>query len=298
MSNVFSRWLRWHIYAGFLFAGYLAGNLWAQSSPTVFNTNGGWNWCQDERVIINNNKLIFGSVAEAGGTGGATRDGNVELTTYDLSTSALNVFVLHANLDSDDHAAPALMVRPDGKILAVYTQHNNDDYIRYRITTNAGDTSSWSPEQTYTAGAVVAYSNVYRLSSEGKTYDFYRGENYNPNVLISSNDGTSWTYGGRLIRVGSGSVRPYGKYISNNTDKIYFIYTDGHPRDVVTNLYAAYLQGGVIYNSSGVKIGDLNTTGTSGIAPSVGTKIFNADSTHRAWGSDLQLDSQGYPVAT
>ena len=155
MSKVFNTWLRWHIYAGFLFAWYLAGNLWAQSSPIVFNTNGGWNWCQDERVIINDNKLIFGSVAEAGGTGGATRDGNVELTTYDLSTSALNVFVLHANLDSDDHAAPAFMVRPDGKILAVYTRHNTgsikDNFIRYRITTNPGDTSSWDPELTYTA---------------------------------------------------------------------------------------------------------------------------------------------------
>ncbi len=94
MSKVFRRWLHWHIYAGFLFAWCLAGNLWAQSSPIVFNTNGGWCWYQDERAIINNNKLIIGSVADASGTGGGTRDGNVEVTTYDLSTSSLSRFVL------------------------------------------------------------------------------------------------------------------------------------------------------------------------------------------------------------
>ncbi len=99
-----------------------------------------------------------------------------------------------------------------------------------------------------------------------------------------------------MIRTAAGT-RPYAKYASNNTDKIWFTYTDGHPRDVVTNLYCAYLQNGIIYNSYGVQIGVLNTTGSSGIAPSAGTKIFNADSTHRAWCSDMQLDAQGYPVA-
>ena len=43
-----------------------------QTSPIVFNDNAGWCWYQDERVIINNNKLIIGSIADASGTGGAS----------------------------------------------------------------------------------------------------------------------------------------------------------------------------------------------------------------------------------
>ncbi len=303
MSKFFTRWLLLCICAGLLFASYLAGELFAQSSPIVFNTNAGWNWCQDERAIIYNNKFIFGSTADASGTDGATRDGDDEITTYDLSTSALSIFTLHDALDSDDHAPPALMVRPDGRILAVYCTHGHDGYVRYRITTNPGDTSSWSPESTFLANSAdgwgATYTNLYRLSSTGITYDFYRGEWYNPNVLVSTDDGSSWSNGGRLIRTSASGIRPYVKYITNNTDRVWFVYTDCHPRDGVTNLYAAYLQGGNIYDSYGTQIGVLNTTSSSGIAPSQGTVVFNAaaHNNNRAWTSDLQLDATGNPVA-
>lgn len=210
----------------------------------VFNDNGGWCWYQDERVIVYNNNLIIGSIADASGSGGAARDGDVEVASYDLAAQSLNRFTLHDALNSDDHAAPAFLVRPDGRILSMYAKHGGDVYARYRITASPGDTSAWQPEQVFTASAAVTYSNLFRLSSTGKTYNFYRGENYNPNVLISSDDGSSWTYAGRLIRIGTGSTRPYVKYASNNTDKIWFSYTDGHPRDVAdNNIYVAYLQG-------------------------------------------------------
>lgn len=263
----------------------------------TFNDNGGWCWYQDERVIVQNDKLIIGSIAEAAGIDGATRDGDAEVVTYDLSTASLSRFLLHNALNSDDHAAPAFMVRPDGRILAVYATHGGDVYARYRITTNPGDTGSWQSEQSYTAAAGVTYSNVYRLSSTGVTYDFYRGENYNPNVIVSSNDGSSWSYGGRLIRTGSGSTRPYVKYASNNIDKIWFTYTDGHPRDVAdNNIYVAYLQGTNIYNAYGMDIGNLSSS--EGIAPSAGTLVYDApaDGSQRGWTSDIHLDSNGYPV--
>jgi hypothetical protein len=267
----------------------------AENEIIIFNDNGGWCWYQDERAIINNNKLIIGSIADASGTGGGTRDGDAEVTTYDLTTLSLTRFLLRDALNSDDHAAPAFMVRPDGKILSVYCTHGGDSLVRYRITTNPGDTNSWAAEQTFNVNSNygATYSNLYRLSSTGITYDFYRGQDYNPNVLSSTDDGASWSIAGRLIRTGSG-VRPYAKYASNNTDKVWFTYTDGHPRDVVTNIYVAYLQGGNIYDAYGVYKGVLSPSG--GIAPSAGTKIFNADSTHRAWTSDMQLDAQGRPV--
>jgi hypothetical protein len=278
--------------------GFCCMGLSAMAGPLIiFNDNGGWCWYQDERVIVQNNKLIIGSVGNSAGTGGSARNGDIEVTTYDLLTFSLNRFLLRDALNSDDHAAPAFMVRPDGKILAMYATHGGDSYARYRITTNAGDTSSWQAEQSYTAAAGVTYSNVYRLSGTGITYDFYRGENYNPNVLVSSNDGSSWGYGGRLIRTGTGSTRPYVKYVSNNTDKIWFTYTDGHPRDVAdNNIYVAYLQGTNIYNAYGVDIGNLSSS--EGIAPSAGTMVYDApaDGSQRGWTSDIQLDSNGYPV--
>lgn len=270
----------------------------ATAGPMIlFNDNGGWCWYQDERVIVYNNKLIIGSIAEAAGTDGTARDGDAEVVTYDLSSQSLDRFLLRNALNSDDHAAPAFLVRPDGRILAMYATHGGDVYARYRMTTNPGDTSSWQTEQVYTAAAGVTYTNLFRLSSTGITYDFYRGENYNPNVLISSNDGSSWSYGGRLIRIGTGGTRPYVKYASNNVDKIWFTYTDGHPRDIGdNNIYVAYLQGTNIYNAYGVDIGNLSSA--EGIAPSAGTMVYDApsDGSQRGWTSDIQIDSNGYPV--
>jgi autotransporter-associated beta strand protein len=261
-----------------------AGAFGVQISPIVFSNNAGYCWYQEERAIICNNQLIFSSVPNSGDN---------DVVTYNLTSGATSTFVLHSALQYDDHDAAGLIVRPDGKIEAVFAKHGSDNYVRYRITTSAGDTSSWSAEQTFTVTSNygATYSNLYRLSSSGITYDFYRGYNYQPNVLTSTNDGSTWSDGGHLVVTAAGT-RPYAKYASNGTDKIWFTYTDGHPRDVVTNIYIAYLQGTSIYNSYGSLIGSIPT----GIAPSVGTKVYNADSTHRAWTSDIQLDSNGYPV--
>ena len=135
----------------------------------TFNDNGAWCWYQDERVIVHDNKLIMGSVANGSGTGGSSRNGNIEVVTYDLvSGGTPSLFVLHANLQADDHDLPGFLALPDGKILAMYTKHISDSYIRYRITTNPNDTSVWDAEKLLTRGAGTSYSNIFQLSGEGR----------------------------------------------------------------------------------------------------------------------------------
>ena len=101
-------------------------SVWSYAgSPIVFNDNGVWCWFQDERAIVHNNKLIVGSVSNGG---------NVEVVEYDITAGEPPVrTVLHANFQSDDHAAPAFLALPDNRILAVYATHGGDPYIRYRI---------------------------------------------------------------------------------------------------------------------------------------------------------------------
>jgi len=267
----------------------------AATSPTVFVDNGGWCWYQDERVVIDKNLLIIGSVAEAAGAGGAARDGDVQVTGYDLSTNtSLGTTVLHDSLNSDDHAAPAFLVRPDGRILTVYVAHNGTSKYS-RVSTAPGNLGAWQPEQIYTEAAGMCYSNVFRLNSEGTTYDFYRGVNKNPNFLVSSNDGTTWSYGGRLINWGSGGTGAtwcYVKYASNNSDEIHFLYTQGHPEFTITNIYHAYIKGGNVYRSDGTLIKGLYD---GGIVPSQGTLVFAGDAGHLPWTTDLHLDSAGRP---
>src|SRR5690606_4199032 len=80
-----------------------------------------------------------------------------------------------------------------------------------------------------------------------------RANNRSPNMLISSNMGDSWTYGGKLLSTSQnvGYVNGYLRYASNGIDRIDFIATEHHPRDFNNNIYHGYIQGGRMYRSDG-----------------------------------------------
>ena len=101
----------------------------------MFNDNGAWSWFEDERAVVDEfgGVLLVSSVANGSGSGGAARHGNVEVTTFDLAETSTERTVLHANLEADDHDSAALLVRPDGRHLAMYSRHNTDGYSRWRI---------------------------------------------------------------------------------------------------------------------------------------------------------------------
>ena len=267
----------------------------------IFNDNGGWCWYQDERVIVHGDKLVIGSVANGAGAGGSGRNGDIEVTAYNLSTQTAIRTNLHDNFQGDDHDAQAFLPLPDGRILAMYTKHLSDRLIHQRITTNPYDTAAWGPDIQLTRGASTSYSNLFRLSSEnggnGRIYDFYRGENYNPNFIISNDNGVTWTYGGWLIR--KDGQRPYVKYASNDIDTVYFVCSNAHPREYYnggyggTSIYAGYLFQGGLYKMDGTKVRDISASNAA--APESLTLVYPADNVHRAWPNDMHLDSQGRP---
>ncbi len=263
---------------------------------TVINDNGAWCWFEDERAIIHNGKLIIGSVADVSGTDGATRNGNIELATYDFATGEVDRFVLHGNLQADDHDSPAFLVRPDGRYLTMYSRHGSDSLVRYRISTNPNDATEWQGEQTLDVGAGTTYSNIFRLSVEnggnGRIYNFHRALNWDPTVMVSDDNGETWSLGGKLLT--RDGARPYVRYASNNTDVIHFITTDGHPRDINNSIYHGYVKNGKVYNSAGVEIDD-NVYDGNGHDPADYTQVFPGDADNVAWTTDIHLDEHDYP---
>jgi len=279
------------------FAAVVVFSAFACAGPIiVFNDNGGWCWYQDERVIIQEGKLIIGSVANALGTDGATRGGNVEVVTYDIEGAGVaERFVLHATLENDDHDVPAFLALPDGRVLAVYSKHSADRIVRYRTTTSPYNTTAWEPEVGITCAARVCYSNLFRLSTEnnghGRIYDFYRGESWNPNFISSDDDGQSWYYGGHLIR--EDGHRPYVKYTSDNVSTIHFITTEGHPQEYERcSIYHGKMENGAVYHSDGTFIKNLSD---GPVAAGDLTKVFDGDLNNNAWTADIHLDANGYP---
>jgi hypothetical protein len=273
----------------------------------VFNDNGAWSWFEDERAIVDTaaGKILVGSVANTSGSGGAARNGDVEVASLDLASGAVSRFTLSDALQADDHNSAALWIRPDGRYLAMYARHGSDSLTRYRIASNPGSIAGWGAEQTFNNGAGTTYSNLHFLPNEnggaGRLYNFNRSVNFDPNVLTSTNSGNSWSYGGKLLTEGGGSDRPYVRYYSDG-ERIHFITTERHPRNYDNSIYHGYVQNGQLFNSAGT-LRDSNLFDASGVAPASLTPIFitgtqfGGTTMRRAWTIDVAIDDGGLPYA-
>lgn len=273
----------------------------------LFNDNGAWSWFEDERAIVDvaAGKLIVSSVANSSGTGGLARHGDVEVASYDLSTGELLQFTLNNGLQADDHNSAALWRRSDGRYVALYAKHGSDQLTRFRISTNPGDITSWSAEQTFSNGAGATYSNLHYLPNDndgaGRLYNFVRSVNFDPNILVSNDQGSSWSYGGRLLSEGGSGDRPYLRYYSKD-NRIHLIATERHPRNYDNGIYHGSIENGRLYGSTGNLL-DGNLFDTSAVAPAALTPIFipgtqfNGVTMRRAWTIDVAIDDAGLPYA-
>ena len=228
----------------------------------TFNDNGGWCWYQDERVIVDvkNKRMIVGSMA---GTG--SRAGNVEAVVWDLTAQTGKNTVLN-KLSTDDHNTVAFTLTGSGDVAAMWATHRENCNSYFATLDAAG---SWSKTSTYSwsgdgcpwAGAstnMVTYANPWLMASENnRLYSGVRSVDTSPAFLTSADNGKSWGFHGRLTSSPQqGYVAGYYKYWGNGTDRIDWVGTDAHPRDVDNSLWHGYIQGGKVYASDGTAIDD------------------------------------------
>jgi hypothetical protein len=215
--------------------------------------DGVWTWFNDERAIVHQGALFSGYVRSNGTYG---------LTRRDLATGSTAHVTLStaASQQQDDHNNPSLTPLPDGRLLALYSKHAGPAvyYQRTSLVPSPATAADWGPEITRTVPASNTYANTYRLSGESNTlYNFHRCINFNPTLTLSTDNGETWGTSRQLLGTGSGSTRPYPRYCSNNIDRIDFIYTDGHPRDVNNSVYHLYYNNGGLYKTDGTLVDTL-----------------------------------------
>jgi hypothetical protein len=276
---------------------YVAGSL------IQLNDNGAWSWFMDERVIVDRGKLIVGSVRSLGDFAATQTQpdwGNVEVSVYDFATGRADRVVLHRHFEQDDHDAPAFLVLPDGRYLAVYTKHAVERKVYYRFS-RPGDPLTWSDAKVFEtpgadkkfAGDNDTYSNLFRLP-QGRIYNFFRSFGHDPNYMYSDDNGQTWTYGGRLLH-GKGGYSPYLKYAFDNQQTLHFIATEDHPRNYDNGIYHGYLRDGQIYTSDGRVVAKLSTTTEAPLASWELSRVFQGDPDNVAWTVDIKLDDQSRP---
>lgn len=288
----------------------LSASLCAQGVDRVaghlihFNDNGAWSWFEDERAIVDpvGGHVLVGSCADSSGAGGSARGGDIDVAWLDLARGTFGAFELRDRLQGDDHNSPALLVRPDGRYLAMYGMHGGSGTApldsRWRISTRPGDPSAWQPEATFRHTRAMSYSNLFHLRQSGRTYNFVRATNFDPNVMVSTDQGTTFSGTGKLLTEGGNSDRPYLKYASDGLRRIHVLATERHPRNYDNSIYHGYVENDALYDSTG-RLVDPNILDGNGQRPTQLTTVFatgtivNGTVMRRTWTVDLAADPNG-----
>jgi hypothetical protein len=292
---------------------------------------GAWCWFQDQRAIIDNrnpNKPILLTGVVTYGDASSDKRGDIDMYWAKINPMSLNPisekgrFKLDSKLQMDDHAAPAFMVRPDGKYLVTWSMHGNDKYIRTRISKNSGDPTTWT--ETVKSDAPrggITYTNPYFLSEanegKGQIFNGIRSRGFDSNYLVSNDFGETWNYAGRVLdaedpwpKDGDGG-RAYVKYAGDGKSKVHLFSTDDHPivnfnkernapGPYLNSIYYAYIQNGKLYKDDGTVIDD-NLLDDKAVPPTKMTLLlkdstfYGKDVMRRGWVDDIKVAPDNNP---
>ena len=260
----------------------------------VITRDGAWCWFSDPRAIYVDDKMFGGFV---------DKEGSIWAFCYDPSTCQSKQYKLFNKLDYDDHANPSIMALSDQRLVLFFSAHGGtkNSPIYYAVSKYPSDISSWeevqeiNPEMEGSLG--VCYTNPVMLSDENnRVYLFFRGRDFKP-TCIYTDDLKTWSQPINLVRNDPGygqGGRPYTKITTNHKDKIFFAFTDAHPRDRATNsIYFMMYKNGKICKADGTVVSE--TLGS--ILPSQVDKVYDATRTFdKAWIWDIAFDESEKPI--
>lgn len=276
-----------------------------ESHPVVLNdtiNDAAWCWFSDPRAIYhkgNREKVYCGYI---------NGKGDVKVSSWDLRTGEKETYVLHPELEVDDHNVPTFLFLPDGRLLAFYNQHNGNIFMRK--SKYAESISEWEEEKVILEKDSInryCYTNPVMLSGEkNRIYLFGRNIVRNKSgvytdtriySIYSDDYGETWSKEINLFDNQGRNTPQYVKYASDNQSRIDFLFTDGHPKqDSAISVYHMYYQNGKFWQTDGEKICSYND------APVVigkVDKVYDAVKNEvRAWIWDITLDKVNHPVIT
>ncbi|MCK4510467.1 BNR-4 repeat-containing protein, partial [bacterium] len=211
------------------------------SSFAAVTPNGAWCWFADPRAVTVEGKH------RRTYTGWVDTQGAVSVASIDHESGDVRATAFEGFREQDDHANPAVMVRPDRHLLVFYSAHGGDEML-YRVSLKPEDVTSWSeprvvPLDEEPAGYGLTYPNPIALSGEDdRIFLFYRGRDRRPRFVFTL-EGGGWSDEHQLVRTERGDS--YAKYASDGEKTIHIAFTYGHPQGRPSNslYYARYMDG-------------------------------------------------------
>lgn len=243
----------------------VAGRWSGWSAPITARTNGNWTQQSKPQAVRRGDYVYLGWIAN---------NGDVGVTKHSLLTGLSTHFVLVPGFQYNGHANSTVTFLQDGRVVCVYSKHNDSVGVRYKISTNPEDISSFGTEQVLTvttSGYGTSYNVLFYLSATNRYYVVYRAGDWTQKMR-STADFVSWDSERTIIS--SYSERPYIALMSNGIDLVDFLYTTGHPDECNNSIYHATMQ-----IEGGVEVWR-NTSGTQFSAPATpsnGTVVYAFD---------------------
>lgn len=174
-----------------------------------------WTWFHDPRAVHRDGRVVVGFSSNTG----------IWVGLYDVASGGWTATHLGDIAQVDDHAVPAVRIRPDGRIVAVWSEMHGP--LLCRVSTDPGSVDSWGPAVTVDAGQYT-YPNLVWLEAEQRFHLFARrmpqlGSRVHD--VFTSPDGESWSARSELLPA---DARPYLK-VSASGGRIDCVFTDDHP---------------------------------------------------------------------
>lgn len=231
------------------------------------------------------------------------------ISSYDLNSNKIEEFTLHSELQVDDHNVPSILVLPNRKLLAFYSEHNG--HIFMRKSKMAENINEWKNEIILFEKDNkhrYCYVNPVMLSDENnRIYLFGRNivrndkGNYSDTrtyCIYSDDLGRTWSEELNILDNRSHNDRQYVKITSDNKSRIDFLFTNGHPTyQENISVFHMYYEKGDFKLTNGDHI--IPFSKKEPIKVEEVTKVHDSDrESTRAWIWDIALDGENKPVIT
>lgn len=226
--------------------------------PNKNNVGYSW-WIYPLAVAFNRirNRMYFGFT---------NADGYVGVASYDIETGETVKTMLRKSSQIDEHNAAAVYVYEDGTILCAYSGHQEDDYIRVRVSNIPESIESFGKTTCILSSGGTAYAQL--IFYDNKLYLFYRVDTKNWAYRYTPDKGKSWSNEVILI---TSTVQYYCRFMPTTTAGVVRVvmYSNPGKGDPAIRQAFLHLDTGVLYDSD-----NSTSLGTSNVSKDNMTTII------------------------
>lgn len=230
---------------------------------------GGWCWFQSPRSSMGPNGVVW-----LGSTIGHTfteADGTIQATAFNSRNRSVVRRINLAKAHQDDHTSPSVLALGNEAQIS-WATHQKVDYL------DVGDarlSGSFAAQRIRRPGAIkapgrgMAYASAHVVNRQ--RWLLYRGEQFSWNLLVSVDDGVTWSAKGLVVAPGSSGDRPY-LHAASDGKRLHIVVTDGNPTEFRgTSAYAGTVEADLsVRRADGVLVGKV---GGSAPAPKRLTRL-------------------------